>query len=108
MKARAASVISAALLWSASPLSAQPDSVPSKGFVPDAATAIAIARAVLIPIYGAKLVESEEPLKAERLGDIWLVRGTLPCGKDNVCLGGSAELQLSAKDGRILHVTHYQ
>jgi hypothetical protein len=107
MKARKASLIAAfALIWSA-PLAAQPSYVPSNGFVPDAATAIAIARAVLIPIYGAKVIQAEE-LTAEQRGDIWVVVGTLQCPKGDSCQGGTAELQLSAKDGRILHVTHYQ
>ena len=81
---------------------------PNHAFVPNADTAIAIARAVLIPIYGAKAIEAEEPLKAQRHGDIWVVQGTLPCPKGQMCVGGTAELQLSAKDGRILHVIHYQ
>jgi hypothetical protein len=81
---------------------------PNHAFVPDAATAIAIARAVLVPIYGAKAMQAEEPLTAQRHGDIWVVEGTLPCPKVASCVGGTAELQLSAKDGRILHVTHYQ
>ena len=107
MNARVVTSITAALISGASPLSAQPSYVPPEGFVPDAATAITIARAVLIPIYGAKLIESEEPLTAERVGDIWVVRGTT-CSRDQFCVGGAAELQLSAKDGRILQVTHYQ
>jgi len=74
-------------------------------FVPNAETATSIARAVLIPIYGAKVIQHEEPLIAERHGDIWIVHGTL-CPKGAPCLGGVAEVQLSAPDGRILHVTH--
>ena len=108
IKACAVSLIVSALIWSASPLSARAGYVPSSGFVPDAATAVAIARAVLIPIYGAKVIQEEEPLTAQRNGDIWVVKGTLLCPKGATCPGGAAELKLSAKDGRILRVIHYK
>ena len=45
---------------------AQENVVPTKGYVPDAATAEAIARAVLISIYGQKRITAEEPLHAWR------------------------------------------
>jgi hypothetical protein len=80
---------------------------PNNGFVPDAKTAVAIARAILVPIYGRQTIASEEPLVAARRGDLWIVRGSLHCGAP-ACVGGTAEVKLSAKDGRILHVTHYQ
>ena len=88
---------------------------PNKVFVPDAKTAIAIGRAVLAPIYGSENMQREEPLIAKRRGDIWTVSGTLNCGMSRLqkmmggsCVGGAAEIRLSAKDGRVLHVTHYQ
>jgi hypothetical protein len=107
MNMRTAGLVAATLLFG-SPLSAGPNQFPPKEFVPDAATAIAVARAVLIPVFGAEATKAEEPLTAERHGDIWVVQGTLPCPKGESCVGGVAELQLSAKDGRILYVTHYQ
>src|SRR4051812_4781758 len=93
-----------ALTISATTAVAQPGYVPPKGYVPDAATAIAIARAVLIPIYGAKTIAEEEPLTATRRGNIWRVDGTMNCRPR--CVGGVAELRLSAKDGRILYLMH--
>jgi NTF2 fold immunity protein len=78
---------------------------PHHAFVPDSNTAVAIGRAVLLPIYGQKAIQSEEPFSAKRQGDIWIVSGTLHCGRP-ACVGGTAEVKLSAKDGRILHVTH--
>ena len=84
------------------------------GPVPNAAKAITFARAVLIPIYGARTIHDDEPLIATRKGDIWTVQGTLNCGmswwqkfRAARCLGGTAELELSAKTGQVLHVTHY-
>lgn len=89
---------------------AQSGYVPPKGFVPDAATATAIARAILIPIYGAEMIRGEEPLAASRQGDVWTVNGTLQCAvkRPALCVGGAATVRLSAKDGRILFVIHYK
>jgi hypothetical protein len=75
-------------------------------YVPDANTAVSIAHAVLIPIYGLKTVQQEEPFKAMRRGDDWYVNGTLHCPIFRTCLGGTASVVLSAKDGRILSVIH--
>jgi hypothetical protein len=83
---------------------AQTPGWPPNGFVPDANTATAIARAVLIPIYGAATIKGEEPLTAERVGDFWFVRGHLQCAPN--CQGGVASVQISAKDGAIRHVFH--
>ena len=80
--------------------------VPPKGFVPDRATAIGIARAVLIPIYGQEQIRREEPLVAEEKPDRWLVTGTLKCSP--FCTGGTAEIEIAKSDGRILRVIHGQ
>jgi hypothetical protein len=75
-------------------------------YVPDAPTAITIGRAVSIPIYGKKLVDSEEPFTATRKGDVWTVFGSLNCSPKDSCVGGTAEVTISAKDGRIFSVIH--
>jgi pimeloyl-ACP methyl ester carboxylesterase len=75
--------------------------VPADGFVPDSASAIAIAEAVLTPIYGPRL-ESERPLRAALQGDTWSVSSTPPSGM----LGGGVLVEISRRDGRILRVTH--
>src|SRR5665213_322286 len=87
---------------------AQENYIPPHGFVPDERTAVAIARAVLIPIYGAKQIGAEEPLTARRMGGAWEVTGTIPCLKEGRCVGGAADVKLSATDGQILFVTHYK
>jgi len=82
---------------------------PPNGFIPNAETAIAVARAVLIPIYGADTIRREEPLIAEQKADRWIVRGTLSCGDGlSACLGGTAEIEIAKNDGHIFRVTHYQ
>ncbi len=42
--------------------------VPKDGFVPTATVAVAIAEAVLIPVYGRQQIASERPFKAELSG----------------------------------------
>ena len=87
--------------------------VPKDGFVPDSTTAVKIAEAVLVPVYGKEKVESERPFKAKLEDGIWTVNGTLRCsdGKGSVttaCVGGTAEVKLSKVDGRILKMIHYK
>jgi hypothetical protein len=75
---------------------------PKDGFVPNEQTAVTIAEAVLIPIYGEKAVRSERPFKAALANGVWTVTGTLPPN----FLGGSAIVRLAKSDGRILFVIH--
>lgn len=76
---------------------------PPNGVVPDEKTAIRIAEAVWIPIYGEKVLE-ERPFVAKLIdGNKWYVYGTLP-KKYNV--GGVAEIEISKSDGKILRISH--
>src|SRR5450755_1066852 len=70
---------------------------PASGYVPDAATAVKVGVAVLIPVYGEQKIASERPLKATLDGDVWTVEGTLYCGdgKPGMCPGGTATVKLS-------------
>ncbi len=76
--------------------------IPTKGFVPDAVTAIRIAVAVWTPIYGEKQIRSEKPFKARLRRGVWTVTGSLP----EEWVGGVAEADIAQKDGRILRVIH--
>lgn len=85
-------------------LSAEPEKhsyKPEKGYVSDAATAIKIAEAVLIPIYGEKIIAAEKPFKAELKDNVWIVEGTLHSAR-----GGVAVIEISKDDGAILRVSH--
>ena len=75
-----------------------------EGFVPDEKTAIRIAEAVGIPIYGEKTIAGQRPLKASLQGDVWTVVGSLP----EVVLGGVLLVEISKKDARILRMSHGQ
>jgi hypothetical protein len=84
---------------------------PPAGYVPDSATAVRIAEAVLIPIYGEKQIESEKPFTARLEGGAWIVGGTLRCpdgkgGSATQCDGGVAVVKILKTDGRVLYMTH--
>lgn len=73
---------------------------PKSGYVPDKETAVKIAEAVLIPVYGEKKIVDERPFHADREGDVWTVYGTLYCpdgkgGRTTLpnCFGGVATVQ---------------
>lgn len=77
--------------------------VPKNGFVPDAPTAILVARAILIPLYGKPIVDKEEPLGAKDGGTVWIVSGSSATPQE---LGGVAEVRINKKTGQIIRVTH--
>jgi len=80
---------------------------PKSGFVPNAETAVKIAEAVLIPVYGKKQILSERPFNATLEGDVWTVSGTLHCGAPH-CMGGTAVVKISESSGQILQMVHYK
>ena len=80
---------------------------PAAGYVPDEATAIRVAEAVLIPIYGQRKIEGERPLTATLKGDVWTIKGSLPkAGPGEIVMGGVATVRLSKRTGCILSVGH--
>lgn len=76
--------------------------IPENGYVPDEETAIGIAVAVWIPIYGKKQIESKKPFKAVLKNDVWHIEGSLPMG----WLGGVPEAEIDKKTGRIIRISH--
>lgn len=77
---------------------------PAKGYVPDEITAIRIAEAVWLPIYGDAIYKNR-PFFARLVDDkVWIVEGTLESGM----LGGVPYAEIQKKDGKILIVTHSQ
>jgi hypothetical protein len=78
------------------------------GFVPDEATAIRIAEAVFIPIYGHKKVRSERPFRARLDGDHWIVSGTLPKSPDPglIMVGGTMMAEINSRTGAVRAVYH--
>jgi hypothetical protein len=75
--------------------------IPEKGFVPDEATAIKIAEAILIPIYGSEIYK-EEPFNAIlKDSTVWIIEGTL-----HADVGGVAYIEIRKSDCKILKVKH--
>jgi hypothetical protein len=81
-----------------------PGAQPSAGFVPDDKTAIAIAVAVWSPIFGSKTIAREKPYHAELKEGVWHVFGSIPSNEQ----GGTAEVLIAQRDGKILSVFHSQ
>jgi hypothetical protein len=92
----------AAVLVLASGAKAQPGYVPSGGYVPDAKTAIGIAKAVLGAVYREAQIESEEPFTATLKDGAWTVEGHLPLDRT----GGVAVVEISKSDARIIRMIH--
>lgn len=81
-------------------ISARPGSS-KNDFVPDEATAIHIAEAVLIPIHGTQNVEAQRPFRVTSPeGEYWLVTGSPPRGQ----VGGSFAVLITKKSGCIVKV----
>lgn len=101
------SLLALFIFW-AMPAFAQPsvphNYKPAAGYVPNAATAIRIAVAVWVPIYGEKQIASEAPFRAVLNGNVWVVEGTLT--KDS--LGGLAVAEISKIDATVLRISHGQ
>jgi hypothetical protein len=75
---------------------------PKEGFVPNKETAIKIAEAIWLPIYGDRIYK-RKPFVAElKNGKTWIVQGTLPKGWD----GGTPYIEIQKSDGKILLVMH--
>ncbi len=75
--------------------------IPGNGCVPDKETALKIAEAIWLPIYG-KSVLNEKPYTVDLENGIWSVTGTLKEGYD----GGVAHIQIQKIDCKITEVFH--
>lgn len=76
--------------------------IPKQGCVPNAATAIRIAEAVWEPAFGRAMIEKERPFKAVLVRGVWHVFQDLP----GIHKGGSLELHIYKRDGRIVYLAH--
>ena len=74
---------------------------PEAGYVPDAETAMKIAEAVWLPIYGTGVLE-KRPLHARLVDDVWVVEGSLP----KPMPGGVPLAHISKRTGEILRISH--
>jgi hypothetical protein len=75
--------------------------IPKNGFVPDKITAIRIAIAVWLPVYG-EIIYKEKPYSAYLKDGVWIVKGSIPKGN----VGGVAMIAIQKKDGKIITMIH--
>jgi hypothetical protein len=75
---------------------------PANGYVPNEKTAIAIAEAVLTPVYGEDNIRRQRPFQAKLTNSVWIVTGTMKRGH----FGGVAQVDISSTDGCIIRMTH--
>ncbi len=79
---------------------AESSALPSRGVVPDEITAVKVAEAIFLPIYGEEEVSRYRPYEATLKDGIWTVYGTLkPSAR-----GGTPTMTLQKNDGRVLDV----
>ena len=69
--------------------------------IPNAKTAIKIAEAVWLPIYGKKIYKEKPFIAKLNSSKIWIVEGSVYGTK-----GGAAYIEIQKKDGKILKVYH--
>lgn len=81
------------------------DIYPPNGLVPDEETAIKIAEAIWVPLYGES-VYNQRPYEVKLENDIWIVEGTYGESLEKMVLGGVAYTEIQRKDGKIRKVWH--
>jgi len=67
-------------------------------------TAIAIAEPLLFDLFGKEQIFQERPYETYLIDGYWYISGTIPKGWK----GGGFEIIFSAKDAKILRLTHYK
>ncbi len=77
--------------------------IPPNGFVPDTKTALRVAEAILIAVYGEEEIAKQRPFKIALVdNEVWLVWGTL----DQRYLGGTGVIKISKRTGKVLFLSH--
>ena len=85
---------------------------PKDKSVPDEMTAISIAVAAWVPVYGKEKIESQNPCKASLSNGVWYVTGTpqlvIPVegSRPKMRLGGEAHAEILQSDGSVLKIYH--
>lgn len=75
---------------------------PQDGYVTNEASAIKIAEAVWLNVYGPK-IQGDKPFKAKLInGKVWVVEGTF----NSDGFGGVPYIEIQKSDGKILKVIH--
>lgn len=72
--------------------------------IKNSSTAIAMAEPLLFDIFGKNQILTEKPYEVYLIDGYWYLSGTIPKGWK----GGGFEIIISAKDGKIIRLTHYK
>jgi hypothetical protein len=70
--------------------------------IKDSSTAINVAEPILFGIYGKQNIESEKPYETYKIGNYWVIAGTLP----EDALGGTFLIIIDARNSEVLKITH--
>jgi hypothetical protein len=73
----------------------------ANGFVPNEETAIKVAEAIWLPIYGKKIYDCQPFVAKLRDDQVWIVQGTLKTE-----LGGVPYAEIQKSDCKVLKITH--
>ncbi|QHT70405.1 hypothetical protein GXP67_28995 [Rhodocytophaga rosea] len=73
-----------------------------KPIIKDKQAAIAVAEAILFPIYGEENILKQRPYQVYKTELYWVITGTLPEGYK----GGVFEIAIDATDARVIGLTH--
>ena len=89
------------------PSAALANEAPKEGYVPTAPVAVAVAEAVLAPIYGADTVAKQRPFTAELQNGAWFVYGTGPKSYKtgstiHVTMGGQLLIRIDKATGAVV------
>jgi NTF2 fold immunity protein of polymorphic toxin system component len=76
--------------------------LPSDTLIRDKDMAISIAEVLLFKSYGKALISGERPYECYLIDGYWFLRGTLPKSYTTDVF----EMIMSAKDGRVIKMTH--
>jgi hypothetical protein len=78
--------------------------LPPQGVIPDEATAVKVAEVVFPPIFGSEEVAKYLPYHAQFKDGVWTIYGTLKRGSR----GGTPQMTIQKKDGKVIEVWHSQ
>ena len=84
--------------------------------VKDEAAAVAIAEEILFETYGKSHIEDQRPYEIKLLGNkVWSLKGSLNQSIPEKLVsggmpkfGGTFEIEIDPRDGKILKITHYK
>ena len=82
----------------------QQPALPHQGVIPDEITAVRVAEAVFLPVFGQEEVAKYQPYHAQLKDGVWTVYGTLKTGSR----GGTPMAEIQKGDGKVLQIWHSQ